>query len=92
MTQKLLSLLLLTLLALNFGLVSVNAQPLNPYAPHNAVGAEPATPYNLWDMPDCSRTEYEPCPTCGPQSKQLPDLPPVWVPVAGPFGVPVPVP
>lgn len=92
MTQKILPVLLLTLIAINLVTANVYAQALNPYAPHNAVAAEPFGPYDLWDIPDCSRTEYLPCPTCGPQSAQLPDIPPIWQPVAGPFNVPVPVP
>jgi len=92
MRQKILPILLLTWLALALVTGSVTANMLNPYLPHNAVAAEPFVPYNLWDMPHCSRTEYLPCPTCGPESKQLPDIPPIWQPVAGPFGIPVPVP
>lgn len=67
-------------------------QMLNPYAPMNAVAAEPLTPYNLWDIPECSRTSYTPCPAPVPFSTQLPDLPPVSAPFPGPFGIPVPVP
>ena len=92
MRQTILPILLISLLALNLIPVPAGAQPLNPYAPTNAVAAEPDTPYNLWAIPECSRTEYLPCPTCGPQSAQLPDLPPIWQPVAGPFNFPVPVP
>jgi len=91
-TRKTLPILLFALLALTFLPINVHAQALNPYAPHNAVAAEPDTPYNLWGMPSCSRTEYLPCPTCGPQSAQLPDLPPIWQPVAGPFNFPASVP
>ena len=65
---------------------------LNPYAPTNAVAAEPFTPYNLWDIPKISRTFYEPCTACGPPAALLPDLPPVSQPFPGPFGIPVPVP
>ncbi|MBI4962585.1 MAG: hypothetical protein HY913_04850 [Desulfomonile tiedjei] len=92
MIQKILSVVLLVLLALSLVAGNVYAQAINPYAPTNAVGAEPMTPYNLWDIPERSRTEYLPCPTCGPQSAQLPDLPPVWKPFPGPFCIPVPLP
>jgi hypothetical protein len=69
-----------------------HAQMINPYLPMNAVAAEPQTPYNLWEIPDCSRTSYLPCLTCGPFGAQLPDIPPVREPFPGPFNVPVPVP
>lgn len=67
-------------------------QMINPYLPMNAPAAEPLTPYNLWDIPACSRTSYLPCPTCGPLGAQLPDIPPVYEPFPGPFNIPVPVP
>jgi hypothetical protein len=73
-------------------LCSSNAQVLNPYAPTNAVAAEPMEPYNLWLIPDCSRTHYVPCPTCYyPFSAGLPDVPIQWT-VRGYLGICVPVP
>ncbi len=71
---------------------SAYSQALNPYAPMNATAAEPLTPYNLWDIPACSRTSYLPCPAPIPFSMQFPDVPPVYAPFPGPFGIPVPVP
>jgi hypothetical protein len=68
------------------------AQMLNPYAPMNAVAAEPLDPYNLWEIPPCSRTSYFPCPSPIPYSMQLPDYPPVRAPFPGPWGLPIPVP
>jgi hypothetical protein len=74
-------------------LVSVcAAQSIYPYAPWNAVAATPLEPYNLWQIPECSRTSYPPCPSPIPYSAQVPDIPPVWAPFPGPFGMPVPVP
>jgi hypothetical protein len=67
-------------------------QMLNPYLPHNAVVAQPPTPYYLRNIPRCSRTYYDPCPSCGPVAAQFPDLPPVNQPFPGPFGIPVPLP
>jgi len=81
---------LLTIAVLAVG--SANADILNPYAPMNAVTAEPMDPYNLWLIPQCSRTSYEPCPTCYfPYSWGLPDVPIQWM-VRGCLGIPVPVP
>lgn len=68
------------------------AQMINPYLPMNAVTAEPLTPYNIWDIPDISRTSYLPCADCGPRGAQLPDIPPIYEPVQGAFNFPVPVP
>ena len=65
---------------------------LYAYAPMNAVTAEPGTPYNLNAIPECSRVRYFPCPTWGPFADYLPDVPPVWQPFPGPFGICVPVP
>jgi hypothetical protein len=65
---------------------------LNPYAPMNAIAAEPMEPYNLWQISQCSRTSYLPCPVPVPYSSLLPDVPPVQQPFPGPFGLPVPVP
>jgi len=67
-------------------------QMINPYLPMNATAAEPVTPYNLWEIPPCSRTSYLPCPTCGPMGAQFPDIPPIYEPFPGPFLCPVPVP
>ncbi|HMK37270.1 MAG TPA: hypothetical protein VK463_19510 [Desulfomonilaceae bacterium] len=67
-------------------------QVLNPYGPYNAIAAEPLEPYNLWQIPECSRTSYHPCPAYVPFSTLLPDVPPAWAPFPGPFGLPVPVP
>jgi hypothetical protein len=85
-------LLLLTTMLLLVVSGSVYGQMLNPYTPSNAVAAEPLDPYNLWEIPACSYKSYVPCPTCGPMSAQLPDLPPIWAPFPGPFCRPVPVP
>ena len=57
-----------------------------PYAPQNAVAAEPPTPYNPDQICPVSIDGYGPCPTCGHPSTLLPDLPPAWEPVQGPFG------
>lgn len=65
---------------------------LYAYAPMNAVAAEPDTPYNLDEIPKCSRVYYLPCPTWGPFTEYLPDVPPVSAPFPGPFGICVPVP
>jgi hypothetical protein len=67
-------------------------QMINPYLPMNAVTAEPLTPYNIWDIPDTSPTSYLPCRDCGSLGAQLPDIPPIYEPVPGPFNFPVPVP
>ena len=91
--MKKIFLFIITLVAVNIvtaGLVS--AQVLNPYAPTNAVTAEPMEPYNLWLIPQWSRTHYVPCPTCYvPFSRGLPDVPIQWC-VRGCLGIPVPVP
>ena len=91
--MKKIFLFIITLVAVNIvtaGLVS--AQVLNPYAPTNAVTAEPMEPYNLWLIPQWSRTHYVPCPTCYfPFSSGLPDVPIQWC-VQGWLGIPVPVP
>lgn len=71
---------------------SVRCEVLYAYAPMNAVAAEPDTPYNLDQIPKCSRVAYVPCPTWGPFAEYLPDVPPVWQSFPGPFGVCVPVP
>ena len=65
---------------------------LNPYAPHNAIAAEPMTPYNDLDIRPPSLLYQRPCPSCGPPAYLLPDLPPVCQPVRAPMGIPVPVP
>ncbi len=65
---------------------------LNPYAPVNAIAAEPMTPYNLYETPRISREAYNPCPTCVYVGKLLPDIPPISVPVKGPLGWCYPVP
>jgi hypothetical protein len=64
----------------------------DPYLPYNAIAAEPKTPYNLNKMPVISRTSYLPCMSCSPVWSQLPDIPSIRTPVAGPFQIPVPVP
>ncbi len=75
-----------------FAAGACNAQALNPYLPHNAVTAEPLEPYNLWLIPQCSRTHYVPCPTCYCSfSSGLPDVPIQWA-VRGCLGIWVPVP
>jgi len=86
-------LFVISLLAVNIVTVGlVSAEVLNPYAPTNAVAAEPMTPYNLWLIPEWSRTHYVPCPTCYfPSSGGLPDVPTQWC-VRGSLGIPVPVP
>lgn len=91
--MKKIVLFIITLVVVNIlapGLVC--AQALNPYAPTNAVAAEPMTPYNLGLIPQWSRTHYVPCPTCYfPSSRGLPDVPIQWC-VRGCLGIPVPVP
>lgn len=62
---------------------------LNPYAPMNAVAAEPNTPYNLDLLPKDSRVTYTVCPTCVTDSLLLPDVPPPRAPFPGPSGMPV---
>lgn len=76
----------------------VSAADLNPrifpYAPMNAVAATPAPPYPdylEWIGPPSVRG-YPPCPTCGPASALLPDLPPACERIIGSFGRPVRVP
>jgi hypothetical protein len=71
---------------------AASSQMLNPYEPYNALAAEPPTPYNLEQMPRCSRTFYVPCRWWAPYANYLPDVPPVWQPFPGPYGIPVPVP
>ncbi len=71
---------------------TAHCQMLNPYLPMNAVAAQPFEPYNLWEIPQCSRTSYYPCPVPVPFSTLLPDVPPAWTCFPGPFGIPVPVP
>lgn len=64
---------------------------INPYLPMNAVPAMPEPPYD----PEISRIGfyyYPPCPGCIPFGKLVPDIPPVWKPERGPFGIPVTVP
>ncbi len=65
---------------------------LNPYLPHNAVAAQPCTPYNLDQIPQCSAVYYVPYPVRVPGSQLLPDLPPICQPVEGPLRILVPVP
>ncbi len=71
---------------------SAPCQALYAYSPMNATTAEPDTPYNLDNIPKCSRVYYVPCPTWGPFAEYLPDVPPVGAPFPGPFGICVPVP
>lgn len=71
---------------------NATCQALNPYLPHNAIAAQPPLPYYQGVIPNISRTYYDPCPSCGPVSKQFPDLPPVQQPFPGIHGIPVPVP
>jgi hypothetical protein len=70
---------------------TASAQFLNAYAPWNAVAAEPGTPYNLDQLTTDSRVYYMVCPTCGPASQLLPDVPPPCRPFPGPLGIPVPL-
>jgi hypothetical protein len=70
----------------------VRCTTLNPYAPMNAVAAEPFEPYNLWEIPQCSVPYYLPCPTCGPAAAGLPDVYPVPRTIKGFLWLPVPVP
>ncbi|MEW6347513.1 MAG: hypothetical protein AB1646_00495 [Thermodesulfobacteriota bacterium] len=65
---------------------------INPYVPHNALAAQPETPYNIDEMDKYGTRYYEPCPRCAAGGMDLPEHPPVWVPFPGPFGVPVSVP
>jgi hypothetical protein len=67
-------------------------QMINPYLPHNAVAAEPQPPYDFDLIPQVSRTFYLPCPSSVPYANHLPDAPPFWRPIMGPFGMPVPQP
>jgi len=92
MNKKSLIYLIISLLLIVGPATSAQCQMLYAYAPMNAVTAEPDTPYNLDDIPKCSRVHYVPCPTWGPFAANLPDLPPVSQPFPGPFGIPVPVP
>jgi len=71
---------------------SAPCQMLNPYIPHNAVAAEPPTPYYEDDTPCGSYVYSPPCPTCGPVAAQFPDVPSLRQPIPGMFGLPVPVP
>lgn len=91
--MKKIVLFIITLVAINMVTASLaSAQVLNPYAPTNAVTAETMDPYNLWQIPQWSRTHYVPCPTCYfPFSSGLPDVPIQWC-VRGCLGIPVPVP
>jgi hypothetical protein len=65
-----------------------------PYAPMNAVAAVTPPPYfdYLERTPLPSVKGYPPCPSCGPASALLPDLPPAGARVLGRFGRPVRVP
>jgi hypothetical protein len=92
MSYKFVRVLFVSLCMISGFSASGYGQMINPYLPMNAVAAEPLTPYNLWDIPDCSRTSYLPCPTCGPFGAQVPDIPPVYERFPGPFNLPVPVP
>ncbi len=89
---------LLTLVALSLTLLgsspglAFQLNRINPYVPHNAVAAQPETPYNLDDLPKFGRLYYEPCLNCTAGGMDLPEQPPVWAPFPGPFGVPVSVP
>lgn len=93
MTKKAMMLLGVVVVTMALGLASTApCQTFNAYLPQNATAAYPPTPYYLRDIPWISRTFYLPCPTCGPAWKYFPDVPPIWQPVAGQFGIPVPVP
>lgn len=72
--------------------VQADFGPLYPYSPMNAVAASPPEPYNLDAIPQCSHVYYQPVPAPVPFSAELPDVPPVYAPFPGPFGMPVPVP
>jgi hypothetical protein len=90
--KKLSALLICASLLAMTSVITAHSHMLNPYAPMNAIAAEPLEPYNLWQIPQCSRTSYYPCPASLPFSTLLPDVPPAWAAFPGPFGVPVPVP
>jgi hypothetical protein len=65
---------------------------INPYLPENAVMAEPPTPYNLDNVVPGGRIGYQPCGGPWQPGALMPELPPIWEPVMGPFYLPVPVP
>lgn len=65
---------------------------LYAYAPMNAVGAEPKTPYNLNHVHRWGKLFNYPCPSCVPAHLLFPDAPPISQRMRGPWGVPVPVP
>jgi hypothetical protein len=90
--KKLSAFLICASLIVLMSALTAHCQMFNPYAPMNAIAAEPLEPYNLWEIPQCSRTSYLPCPVPVPYSTLLPDVPPAWAPFPGPFGLPVPVP
>ncbi|MFH0825188.1 MAG: hypothetical protein V2B18_20750 [Pseudomonadota bacterium] len=80
----------LTIMAVLALSTTASAEGFNPYLPTNAVAAEPAGPYNQWEICKVSRIAYPPCLSCG--GVALPDVPPVDTPFKGPFGIPVSVP
>jgi hypothetical protein len=91
--KKTLFLFIVVLILIAAAMVSTGScYILNPYEPYNAVAAEPPTPYNLNRIPPVSRVLYDPCPWWAPYADHLPDVPPVWQPFPGPYGLPVPVP
>ena len=92
MLTQILPMILILILLLATPATAGTSLRINPYAPTNAVAAEAPTPYNLDQLPKCSRVYYQPCPTCGPPANLLPDLPPVWERFPGPLYMPVPVP
>jgi hypothetical protein len=65
-----------------------------PYAPMNAVAATTPPPYFDYLERICAPSVmgYPPCPSCGPASALLPDLPPACERIIGRFGRPVRVP
>ncbi len=60
--KKLSAFLICACLLVIMSVVTAHCNLLNPYAPMNAIAAEPLEPYNLWEIPQCSRTSYLPCP------------------------------
>jgi hypothetical protein len=88
--RTILTLSFLVTILIMAGMVSTaSCQLINPYGPYSAVAAEPQPPYNLDQIPQKSRTFYLPCPSVIPYADQLPDAPPFWSPIIGPFGLPV---
>ena len=56
------------------------------------VAAEPPTPYNIDGVVPGGRIGYQPYSVPWQPGALLPELPPIWEPVMGPFFLPVPVP